>query len=219
MKKEILERVAKKRKNIATIRYILPFAVCMLMLILFLLPLIYFRDYNNTLTESSSLFLRMSENFAQARLTLFSGKSGVDAAYVAFSQFIMIGVSVGFICFALGLFSSLMYMITGLAYLNGDRSKKLRRIFVTFVPNKITVITLSALCACPSLFPHFLVKSLDRVMMIYSKAHFVAGDLLIWCVILLLIPTVFFIATKKHDTDEVNIFAKRKGQQLQQKED
>ncbi len=211
---------AKKRRKIATVRYILPFTYALILLILFSLPVIYFKDYNLIPTERSSIFSRIFENITRAREVLYSSKATVDASHESFYSFVLTGAIVALICFAIGFIIAFLYMLAGLSFLSDNKKtdSQFRRVFITFVPDWIAVILLSAFCIVPSFFPYFLVKMLDRIMMVYSKP-FITGYLLLSCICLLVAVMIFYAFTNKYNTDEVNIFAKPKHVEIERKED
>ena len=207
--KILKKKKQQKARSVATVGYILPFAVSLIILILFLLPCFYFTDYSGDAKEMSSIFSRISENFSAARNALL-GSASVDEAYKSFSSLIITACVTCMLCFIFGLAVSFFYMITGLTKLYAEqKSDKLRRIFVTVIPNKTVVCLLSLLTVVPSFFPLILVKTIDRTLMIYTKVHYLAGDLIIYCIILWLTPILFFVFTKKYENREFNIFAKK----------
>jgi hypothetical protein len=121
--------------------------------------------------------------------------------------------------FAIGVFATALYMITGLTHVfSSDKNSKLRRLFVTVVPNKAVILALTLLCAAPAFFPTILVSLIDRILMVYAKAHYLVGSPLIYCALLWCATAAVFIITQKHDTAELNIFAKRKKKEICEEE-
>ena len=200
----------KKQRRLATLRYILPFAFSVILGIVFSLPVMFFTDYTGDKTTYTSIFARIGENFSAARTALLDG-SVEDAAYLNFSSLIMSVCVILVLLFALGTLVGAFYMITGLLHLyTSDKGGKLRRIYVTLVWNKAVVLILSLLSIAPAFFPMILVGLIDRILMVYAKAHYPYGNPLILCVLLWCAVVVLFILTSKHDTAELNIFAKQK---------
>jgi hypothetical protein len=145
-----------------------------------------------------------------ARKVLLDASSN-DVAYKSFSSFTMVLCVAFVLSAALGVLVSLAYTLIGLFHLYSDMdTTKARRIFITFIPNKAVLCIFPFFTALTSLFPHALVKLIDRTLMIYTRVHYLAGDLIIYCAILALIPIIYFAETKKYYTDEVNIFSNRK---------
>ena len=207
-------KLQEKKKRTAVVGYLLPFSFSALVTLIFFLPCIYFTDYAGETTKRTSIFARMLENFSAAREALLD-PSVEDAAYLGFSSLIMGVVVILSLLLLIGLFSSLMYMIAGLRHIySDDKNTKIRRLFVTFVPGKAVILALALLSAAPALFPTLLVALIDRVLMVYAKAHYAFGHPLIYCAALWCITVAFFVLTKKYNSDELNIFARQKRKEL-----
>ena len=207
-------KLQEKKKITAVVGYLLPFSFSAIVTLIFFLPCIYFTDYAGETTKRTSIFARMLENFSAAREALLDPQVE-DAAYLGFSSLIMGVVVILSLLLLIGLFSSLMYMITGLRHIySDDKNSKIRRLFVTFVPGKAVILALALLSAAPALFPTLLVALIDRVLMVYAKAHYALGHPLIYCVALWCITVAFFVLTKKYNSDELNIFARQKRKEL-----
>ena len=209
-KSYVKRKKEQKQRRLAILRYILPFSFSAALTLLFSLPLIYFTDHAGENTARTSVFARISENFSAARTALLD-PSVEDAAYLNFSSLAMSVCVILMLLFAIGVLATALYAITGLAHIYlSDKNSKLRRLFVTAVPNKAVILALTLLCAAPAFFPMILINLIDRILMVYAKAHYVAGNPLIYCLLLWCATVAFFIVTEKHDADELNIFAKRK---------
>ena len=207
-------KLQEKQKRTAVVGYLLPFSFSALVTLIFFLPCIYFTDYSGDTTKSTSIFARMLENFSAAREALLD-PSVEDAAYLGFSSLIMGVCVILSLLLIIGLFSSLLYMIAGLRHVySPDNNTKLRRLFVTFVPNRAVVLVLALLSSAPALFPTLLVALIDRVLMVYAKAHYTFGHPLIYCAALWCITVAFFVLAKKYNSDELNIFARQKRKEL-----
>lgn len=206
--KALKQKLIQKRKNIAALGYLLPLIAALLIIVVYMLPLVRFINYNGELTESTSVFSRMHENFSQARQSLFSQKSEADNAYRSFSSLIMTYVTVSSLCLTLGVMISALYAFIGCSHVYGNGTKNIKRVFITFIPNKIVLHGVCVLCLIPALFPHALVRAVDRILLTYSRVTYPLGDIIIWCLIIYIIPIIFSFVTRKHVTSENNIFAK-----------
>ena len=207
-------KLQEKQKVMAMLGYILPFSFSAILTLIFFLPFVYFTNYAGDITARTSIFARMLENFSAAREALLD-TAAEDTVYLNFSSLTMSLIVVLSLLYLIGLFISLMYMITGLRHIySSDKNNKMRRLFVTFVPNKVVVLALALLSAAPALFPTILVALIDRVLMVYTKAHYTLGHPLIYCAALWCITVAFFMLTKKYNSDELNIFARQKRKEL-----
>lgn len=207
-------KLQEKKKIMALVGYILPFSFSAVLTLIFSLPLIYFTNYSGEITARTSIFARMFENFSAAREALLD-TSAEDAVYLSFSSLTMSLFVVLSLLYLIGLFASLIYMITGLRHIySSDKNSQMRRLFVTVVPNKAVMLALALLSAAPALFPTLLVALIDRVLMVYAKAHYTFGHPLIYCAALWCITVAFFMLTKKYNSDELNVFARQKRKEL-----
>ncbi len=205
-KKILLELEKKeKKRRIAALIYCIPFICALLMLLLFLLPIIRFTNFNNELTESTSVFRSIFNNTKLAREVLFSQNSQKDAVYMAFSRFVLISALVSLALFVIGALSSLAYMLTGLSFLK-DRNEKInrRRLFLTFIPNKATVFILSFLCIAPSVFPKLLSLLIERMLIVYTKTDLTVTIVALAFWLLSIVATIFM---RRKTDKEFNIFA------------
>ena len=215
MSKNYLKRKREeKQRRLAVLQYILPFSFSAILALLFSLPIIYFTDHAGEITARTSVFARISENFSAARIALLD-PSVEDAAYLNFSSLAMSACVVLLLLFVIGVLATLLYMITGLTHIySSDKNSKLRRLFVTVVPNKAVILALTLFSVSPAFFPMLLIELIDRILMVYAKVHYVAGNPLIYCAILWGVTVAFFILTKKYEAAELNIFAKRKKKEM-----
>lgn len=217
-KSYVKRKRAEKQRRLAVLQYILPFSFSAILTVIFSLPCIFFTDHSGETTAHTSVFARLFENFSAARIALLD-PSVEDAAYLNFSSLTMSACVILLLLFVIGVLAALLYMITGLAHIfSSDKNSKLRRLFITVVPNKAVMLALALLCIAPAFFPMILVSLIDRILLVYAKAHYVAGDPLIYCAILWCITVVIFIVTKKHETAELNIFAKQKKKESPEEE-
>ncbi len=197
----------KKSKKTALVGYILPFACTVLMLILFLLPIVYFKDYTGEFTKKSSVFSRMADNFSFARQVLFSNNAELAEVYGSFARSVLGAVIVVSLCFAVGFTVSFIYMIIGLKKVNDPSyNGSLKKLFVATIPNRALLFVLFALTAVPSVFPRILAGLIERRLIVFARTAYTIGDPIIYCLVLCLIPIIFFALSKRYDIAELNIF-------------
>ncbi len=210
MKKKNNRSIKLKRK-LATAGYILPFAAVCLLTVLFSLKSFYFTDYAGDVKQSSSIFERIADNFKTGKIVLLSENNLYDAAYTSFYSLLMTAIAIILVLFVIALTVTFLYMLVGLLYLhNSENSPKLRRLFITFIPNKAVVCILGVLSLAPAFFPYILTKLIDRVLMVYTKVNYLAGDIIIWGTLIWCLVSIYYILTKKYDSQDINIFARQK---------
>lgn len=203
-----MEKKEKERKK-ASLIYVVPFVAVLLTLLLFVLPIIRFTNFQNELTESTSVFKSIFNNIGLARKVLFSAIYENDEVYTAFAKFVLVSALVSLLLFVTGFICALAYMLTGLSFVKNPNEKiKQRRLFLTFIPNKATFFVLSILCIAPSIFPKLLSLLIERMLVVYTKTDVavVAVAFALW--LLSLVATL--IIEKKTDKS-FNVFAQNIG--------
>lgn len=203
------KKLFEKKRKIATVKYILPFAAVILTLVLLLLPCFYFTDYEKKDTENTSVIERMTSIWESSRKTVFTPNPDTTSQYIAFCQITMYTIALLALAFLVAFAASLLYMIAGLKKIYSENeNSKLTAITRTFIPNEFVLCLLTFPAVLPTLMPRIIVAFIERLLVVYSKVTFLFGDIMIWGLALWLIPLVYMISTLKYKDGALDIFAK-----------
>ena len=204
----------KKRSRIKFVyaRYILP---PILMLLTFLSMLIPSYRYvtNGTLGEAVSALKLIVDNFASSRQVVFA-TTAQDAVHLLFSRTAMMLIMAFCLLFLLSFAVSVYSCVVALRYFSSDdepAKEKSRTLFVTFVPNRIVLCVLYALCIPITLFPYILPALCDKIYSQYIGMALVAPDALtVACISVLAMVALCIVSAFPERALDIDLFKKRK---------
>ncbi len=217
MKRSLAQRKQyKKTRTHATLRYILPLASALMIFILLCLPCFYFTDYSNQVRSGTSVIERMTSIWEESRQTIFASDSDAEAQYISFCKVAMASIALCSLFYIIALATSVLYAIAGLRKIYSDRAENdpIRRVFLTFIPNEIVLCAVNLISVLPALFPRIVVLLIEKLLVVYTKVTFPAGDIAIYAVIFWLATVIYLIVAKKHFAPEFSIFKTDRDQTL-----
>ena len=203
----------KNGKLLIYVRYILPLASNVIIALISFIPCVTF-TLNSDARESMSLSSFLLNVWTKSREYLFSSQTESTADGILFYKTVFIALIIVFLLFVLSFAVNLFSAITSLVFFIDDTSAsyiKLKNVYLTFIPNRIVLISFDFLALPLLLFPHILVYFYRHILLYDIKVNISAIIPAAVYLVLLVSTVILTVFAKKYELRaKMNIFAKSK---------